>query len=69
MWAVRPDVEIKSSPMFAKTCPKSGVGSLCLTKMFYKIAKKIHKIFGLLLIEKLLPGTFKIAQSGHTICG
>ena len=33
--------------------------------MFFKIAKK-HQIFGLLLLENILPDTFKSTQSGHT---
>ena len=62
MW---PDVEITSSPIFAKSSPKSGNCSLYLTKIYSKWSKS-NQMFGLLLFENILPGTIKIAQSGHT---
>ena len=36
---VRPDVEIKSSPIFAKTCPKSGDGGFYLRYFLFKMVK------------------------------
>ena len=54
-----PDVELQISPIFHENCSKSG------NHRFY-LKRNIFKIFGLLLLEKLLPKTFKIDLSDHT---
>ena len=65
---VRPDVEIKSSPIFAKTCPKSGDNICYLTKNVFLNSQKVTKYLGYFSKNIYFQVLSKIAQSGHTGC-
>ena len=60
MW---PDVGVKSSPKFPKSCSKS---STCIRVRFFKIAQKVGNQNGYICEFYCLPEISKIAQCGHT---
>ena len=57
--AVWPDVGEKGSPIFSKSCPIRSQCSFYIRVRFFKIATKSCQSFGLLLLDILLPRTFK----------
>ena len=63
MW---PDVGVKSSPKFPKSCSKSRCCSTCIRVRFFKIAQKVGNQNGYICEFYCLPEISKIAQCGHT---
>ena len=66
LWPVPQDVGIKSCPILNKLCPKSSLSIFYYKSDFFKKGPQSHQIFGLLLLENLLPTSFKrSSKSNH----
>ena len=69
--AVWPDVEIKSCPIFSKSCPKKSVQQLLLFGWrFSKLPKTSQNLLGYFCMGKILPRLLWIAQPiwSHWVC-
>ena len=48
-------LEQKVAPLFPKVCPKNSHSNSYLKLTVFNVAQKSHQIFGILLLENLLP--------------
>ena len=57
--SVWPAIEIKSSPIFSKVCPKCSHSSFYLRRSVFQYRTKSLQVFGLLLIQKIVVNIFQ----------